>query len=395
MKKHLFFFFFLSSLFWNSQKPFFPVIAFQGVPEAYNDEFHFKNLLDAGFNVNLNMYSDMQSAVRALELGQKMNVKIIVSVPELKTNPESAIKILKNYPALLGYYIEDEPSLLRFDELSVIVKKILILDPKHSAYINLFPNYAEKELLKAKNYKDYIDQYLLKVNPTMLSFDHYSVVNNTIRPEYYDNLEIVRSEAKKFKTPFWAFACSVIHFNYKQPTYPSIRMQQFSNLLYGAQGLQYYTYWSVNDADWKKNNYSYAIVDDRGNPTPTYNVVKTVNQQIQRLAWVFTGAKSDEIYHTGNEIPQGTKKLNSTPTGFRFFSTYGKNALVSLMSNGKKRFIIIQNTSLDENLDFKYQLQFPMKKVSNSTGKLLAISTQKKYSDTILPGDILIFTYDQ
>jgi hypothetical protein len=389
----LFFLFFVSSFVLKAQQTNLPIIAFQGIPENYNRESHFKRLKEAGFNVNLNMYSNVQSAIEALQLGEKTGVKIILSVPELKGNPEKIAKIFKKYPAFLGYYVEDEPNVLRFSELSTIVAQIRKNDSKHFIYINLMPTYASKDLYMAKSYDDYVKQFITKVNPGLISFDHYPIVNNTVREDFYENLEIIRANAYKYNIPFWAFACTAIHFAYKEPTLQSVKLQQFGNLLYGAQGLQYYTYWTVNNQHWKENNYSYAIVDDKGDPTPTFSIVRDVNKQIQRLDWVFSGAKSDLVFHTGNIVAIGTSKLQSIPKQFKFFSTYGKSAVISLMSNNKNKFIIVQNRSLDENLNLEYRLQNALKKINNNTGKTEQLSVSKKYIDTILPGDILIFTY--
>ncbi len=392
-KIHILFLFFCALVLKAQQQKFFPIIAFQGIPENVNEASHFKKLKDAGFNVNLNMYSSSQEAVRALELGQKMNVKMIVSIPEIKSNPEEAVEILKNHPSFLGYYIEDEPNTSRFEFLSGIVDRLEKSDNQHFKYINLFPNYATNENLQASSYTDYVEQYLSKVKVNLVSFDHYSIVNNTVRPGFYENLEIIRSQSKKFNKPFWGFACTAIHFEYRQPTLASLKLQQFGNILYGAQGIQYYTYWTVNNLHWKQNNYSYAIVDESGNPTPTYDIVGKVNHQIQKLSWIFSGAKSDAVYHIGSELPTGTTKLTFIPKHFKFFSSFGKNALIALMSNGKNKFLIVQNKSLNNNLNFEYQLKMPLKKIDNNSGQAKKLSVLKKYNDTILPGDILIFTY--
>lgn len=397
MEKKIHILLFLLSCFFvvkAQQQNFFPIIAFQGIPENSNTRNHFERLKNAGFNVNLNMYSSSSAALEALDWGNKMDVKIILSIPEVKLNPEEAVKILKKYPAFFAYYIEDEPNTSRFDELSDIVTRIAKKDNSHFTYINLFPNYAENDLLKASSYKNYVEQYLLKVKTNLVSFDHYPIINNTVRSGFYENLEIIRLLSQKFDKPFWGFACTAIHFNYRQPTLSSIRLQQFGNILYGAQGIQYYTYWTVNNLHWKQNNYSYAIVDENGNPTPTYEVVKTVNKQIQRLAWVFSGSKSEGVFHVGSDIPKGTTEMKTIPGQFSSLSINNGSAIVALMSNKDKKFIIIQNKSLNETLTLSYKPKRSLKKVNNNTGKIEAtVTVSKKYKDIILPGDILIFTY--
>lgn len=82
----------------------------------------------------------------------------------------------------------------------------------------------------------------------------------------------------------------------------------FSNLLYGAQGLQYFTYWTLDDENWKKNEFKHSIVDSRGNPTVTYSIVQKTNNDIQKYAGVFLGSTVDSVFHTG-EISYRNKKI--------------------------------------------------------------------------------------
>lgn len=382
---------FLASQFVYSQKNL-PIIAFQGIPGDYNSGSHYANLKNAGFNVNLQMYSNMAEVKNALILCQKYGVKLIFSVSGLKESPEKFVNQVKDHPSLLGYYIEDEPNTDRFSALNSIVKKIRLLDKNHVTYINLLPNYATPDQLKAPNYNEYVKMYATKVNANVISFDHYALVDNKIRFNFYQNLEIIKQVSLQNNLPFWAFACSVIHFNYRKPTVGGLKLQQFSNLLYGAEGLQYYTYWGVNDEYWKLNNYSYAIVDSAGKPTPTYNVVKVVNEQIKKLSWIFTKSKVDSVFHVGDSIPLGTKRMNFLPKKFRIFKTYERKALVSFMSAGKRKFVIVQNKDIFRPMPFNYQVEAGVSMIDNATGKIKTISAREAIYN-IPPGDILIFTY--
>lgn len=390
--RRIFILFFLVNLqIVYSQGNFLPIIAFQGVPESHNTDQDFQNLKKAGFNVNLNMYSNINAVKKALTLCQKYNIKLIFSVPDLRTNPD-IIKSVKNHPALLGYYIYDEPSPSLFENLSEVVNKLNQIDSHHIKYINLHPIYAPNENLENRSYPDYVREYLNKVSVNIISFDHYSLTNNKIRPNWYNNLEIIRQTSIKFNKPFWAFACSVIHFNYLQPTVGGIKLQQFSNLLYGAKGLQYYTYWNVNDEYWKINNYSYAIADENGKPTPSYSIVKSVNEQIDRIAWLFISSKVDSVYHIGSDIPIGTKKMDFVPEKFTVFNSYAKPALVSYMSIGSKKYILVQNKDIHDSIPFNYKVTSGVNIIDRNTGKTKNIST-KSQIENIPPGDILIFAY--
>ena len=53
---------------------------------------------------------------------------------------DSVVNSIRNHPALYSYYLCDEPSTARFDELAATVSRLRGLDPDHMAYINLFPH---------------------------------------------------------------------------------------------------------------------------------------------------------------------------------------------------------------------------------------------------------------
>ncbi|MCY0977106.1 hypothetical protein PGH12_08100 [Chryseobacterium wangxinyae] len=372
-----------------------PILGFIGIPEKYANSANYTKMKNAGISISLMTFSSHENAIKSLEEAEKAGMKLILAYPELYSKPEEVVPKIKIYAAFKGYFMGDEPSPKEFTNYTQFAGKISKFDNSHIFYTNLFPNYVSAESIEKFTYENYINLAVKKLPLTFISFDHYPIINNAIRNNFFENLEVIRRISLLHNKQFWGFACSTIHLDYLQPTISGIKLQNFANLLYGAQGLQYFTYWTMSsDPNWRKNNYSYAIVDEKGNPTPTYEIVKKVNQQIQRLAWVFLDSKSDAIFHTGTTVPKGTVKLTTIPKEFKYFSTNGKNALVSLMSNGKKKFIIIQNTSLIENFSFEYQLKKEMKIVDNSSGKTKNVAMSKKNKSTILPGDILIFTHE-
>jgi len=388
---------FFNSFMLSQHKIEFPIAAFHGVPPGqYSTKEQFETMRKAGINIGYTLFNNNTEALKALDAAQAGGVKLIIRVESLFSDTRETVELFKNHPALYGYCLWDEPAINQFNDLAKKAKEIKQYDPKHIIYINLFPNYVPKDALNGYTYRDYLTKFLQTVPVQFLSFDHYPLVDNKIRGEWYENLETVKDVTREMNINFWAFANSTIHYNYLKPTLEGIKLQQFGNLLYGAQGIQYFTYWTLTyEYNWIKEKYGYSIVDDRGNPTPTYDIVKKVNEQVQRLAWVFSGAKSDAVFHTGREIPMGTKKLTSIPQPFKTFSTQNKNALVSLMSKGKKKFIIIQNKSLTDHLNFQYQLTKAIYKVNNISGNSVPVNSFKKNNDIILPGDILIFAYDK
>lgn len=353
---------------------------------------NFIKFKEAGFNINHTIFKNNDQAEAALNLAEKAGIKMLLYSDDLIVHPEITVMRFRNHPALFGYFLADEPSPSDFAKIKNQVAQIKRLDPKHPVYINLHPNYAPSSYLDGLSYDEYVKQFSKLVDVDFLSFDNYPIVNNIVRSNWYQNLESIRNASIKINKPFWAFACTTIHHNYRQPTMGGLRLQQFGNLLYGAQGLQYFTYITMDDEYWKKNNYSYSIVYKNGNPTPTYNLVKALNKEIRTLSWIFTKSKVGSVFHVGDSIPLGTKRMNFLPTKFRIFKTYERKALVSFMSAGKRKFVIVQNKDIFRPMPFNYQVEAGVSMIDNDTGKIKTISAREAIYN-IPPGDILIFTY--
>jgi len=376
-----------------SQNKEIPIFAFHGVPPGeFSTKEQFSRMKNAGINICYTVYTSTEDAIKALDASQAAGTKLIINIRTLQIDLSNAVNLFKNHPALYGYALADEPGPSQFADLKKDILEIRKFDNKHVIYINLHPNYVPKVLINDLSYEKYIRNFVEQVPVQFISFDHYPIVKNEIRENWYENLETIRNIGNQTNLPFWAFACSTVHYNYLQPTLSGLKLQQFSNLLYGARVLQYFTYWTLTYEDnWVKEKYGYSIVDGFGNPTPTYNLVKEVNKQIQKLAWVFLDSKVNQIYHVGNQIPLGTVELKSIPKEFQTFSTNGKDAIVSFMSNSKNKFIIVQNKSLTQNLNFEYKTKNKLSRVNNTTGKKENLLSSKRYKSNILPGDVLIF----
>ena len=135
----------------------------------------------------------------------------------------------------------------------------------------------------------------------LLSFDHYPIVGDHYRPDWYENLEIFSDEARKAGKPFWAFALATAHDPYPIPDLSHLRLQMYSNLAYGAQGLQYFTYWTPGkNPNW---NFHHGPIGLDGKRTDVYDKIKTLNTELQALSGVFLGAEVLSVRHTGRLDP--------------------------------------------------------------------------------------------
>ncbi|MDR1814465.1 MAG: beta-N-acetylhexosaminidase [Tannerella sp.] len=369
----------------------FPIMAWIGVPEEETSVARFRELKESGININFSNYSSMEAVLKALDTAQRAGVKLMPFCPELKDTPEETVRKLMGHPALAGYHLRDEPNAKEFEELAVWTRRIQAVDAVKPCYINLFPNFASPtQYLGAQNYEVYVDSFLNTIPVPFISFDIYPVIEEngvrSLRPEWYDNLELISSVAKARNLPFWAFALSVEHGaskRYPLPTAAEIRLQMFSNLAYGAQTLQYFTYWTP----WKGN---IAPISDGGKRSAVYDIIKEVNAEIHAFAGVFHGAKMLDVWHTGKEIPAKTKRLATLPEPLTSLDTGDGGAIVSLLENGVNRYLVVVNRDFQQYMSLNITFGKPVKQVQND-GKVTDVSQKL----LVAPGDVAIFTWEK
>ncbi len=251
-----------------------------------------------------------------------------------------------NHPALAGYQLIDEPSLELFPELGHWAKWILSVDSKHFCYVNLFPNFADSARLGTKDYRENVSECAKQIPLSFLSFDYYPVLKDRLSKTWYENLEQFSNESRKADKSFWAFALTT---NYDDDhltpqTLAAMRLQVYSDLAYGAQGIQYFTYWSATSSTPSIEDQRGAPISMSGKRSVVYDRVKLMSNEIKNLAGVFLGSKVISVKHTGlGMIPKGTGRLIDIPKAIRVLETNGAPALVSVLENGENTFVVIIN----------------------------------------------------
>jgi hypothetical protein len=367
----------------------FPILAWGGPPQDQTTVERFRELADCGFTYNYSGYSSDEAVANALEVCRATGVKLIFSSPQLQKDPEATARRFKSHPGLGGYYLRDEPGAKLFPELAAWAKRIQSVDAEHPCYINLFPNYATTDQLEAASYQAYVDQFVAQVPVPFLSFDHYPVIGTTLRGEWYQNLEVIRDASRKVSKPFWAFALAVAHAPYPVPTTAHLRVQAYSNLAYGAQGLQYFTYWTTKSDTW--DFHEGPILPD-GTRSATYDRVREVNRELQALRAVFLGSRVGSIGHTGTTLPAGTRRYEPAAP-VKSLKTEGQGAVVSVLSKGDRRFLVVVNRDINQpmRLEVTFDPQAAVRPVKKDAtlGEPLGAS----HAFTLAPGDAAIFTW--
>ena len=370
----------------NTQTGSIPIIAYMGVPGTQSSDVTFKDFRQAGFDVCISNYSSIQEAQKALYYAERQGVKIIARCPETMKHPQKVAKALKGYKALYGYLIDDEPNAERFHELRSVIDIMKKEDNEHLFYINLLPYYGKTilKVTKTGSYQEYV-QRGTALGSQVISFDHYPIVKEKIRKEWYENLEIIRQESLRTGKPFWGFVLSTPHLDYPQPTLASLRLQAYANLAYGAQAIQYYSYWTSKPngkCDWHD-----GPISNEGKKTKTYEIVKNMNEELRAVGNLFSGAKILSVHHL-MDIPEGTTKQPSLPVNLASLSIRGGvGAIISVFSKDNHQYLAMVNK--DHQHYMTVFIEAKNDKLIHITKKL---KTEKLKSSYPVPGgDILLF----
>jgi len=367
-----------------------PILAWYGIPHKETTLQRYLELKESGITYDLSYFPNADSMKIGLDVAHQAGIKLFIDCPELKNNTQETVKRFMNHPAIAGYMLRDEPSRSDFPQLGEWVRKIRAIDDKHFCYLNLFPNYANEQQLGTKTYQEHVDLFIEEVPVQILSFDHYPVVGDYLRYNWYENLEIISEAARKAGKPFWAFSLSVAHGPYPVPTIEQIRLQVYSNLAYGAQGIEYFTYWTPPmDITWMFNR---GPITQEGKRTQVYDRIKVVNNEIRNLSGVFLNSRVVSVTHTGNPIPYGTKPLEKLPDPIKVLETEGTGAVVSVLENGPNSFLVVVNRDFNKPMNLKIECDPKVKNVLKD-GTIVPASV---YNHTIEidPGDIAIYMWE-
>lgn len=357
-----------------------PVMSWGGIAQTEISVENYRKLKEVGVNIDIAFFQNADSIAKALDEAEKAGIKLMISCPELKLEPEKTANRFKNHPALEGYYLGDEPGRPLFEELAELNKKLKAADKKHYSFVNLYPDInSNKSKFGTKDYREYVDVFDSIFPAPYLSFDFYPVVDGGIHPRWFENMEFY---AKKYQTenrPFWAFALTTSYLAYSDdtpqptlndfyqlyktyqpektflhdvPTLAELRLQIFVNLAYGAQGIEY----------WSFRGYG-SPLDAQGKRTVVYDRLQKISNEIQHYSGVFLGAKVVSVQHTGEIIPSGTTRFSKLPAQVKLLETVGEGAVVSVLENNGKSFMVIVNRDFKKPLKLAIYTDETVKKV--------------------------------
>lgn len=308
-----------------------PISFWCGPPEPFITTEQYRHIAAAGFTVVMPPCDGEATVARnhkILDTARATGLKAIIQDtrmpvaitgnPMAVANIKAIVTEYKKHPALMGYFITDEPGADAFAGLGEVVAELKKQDPDHIAYINLLPTYATSDLnttpsqLHTDTYDRYLSLYLQTVKPAVLSWDHYHFLANGDRPGFYGNLYAAQRAVAGIEpaVPFWQIVLSVQHGPYRALTEAELRFEAMQTLVFGGSGILYFTYWEPNDPSFK---WSHSIRNRDGTPGPLYEPVKHVNAEVKALAKYLYGAQHITTFQSGNVPPDGRPDGGDVP----------------------------------------------------------------------------------
>ena len=293
---------------------FFPVVAWNGPPANHFSDDAFRVLSEAGFNAVVCFVDHDSQNAALLNVASRHGICALLWSPRFERKRSGAsldsiaadlARSFGNSEGFWGVVLRNQPRLNEFHELGRAVAAVKQLVPGSVPYINLSPSYASARLLGAPSYEAYLDSFVTVVRPPVLSFAHFPITKDGLRPDFYLNLELIRQRSLEQGVPFWAAALTRQYAEYPRPKEPYLRFEIYSALAYGAKGIQFFTYWPLPDRTLGPSS---AVVDDGGRRTFLYGVVARVNAELHRLGPTLLRLQSRHVYHTP-PVPRGGRAV--------------------------------------------------------------------------------------
>lgn len=387
----------------------FPILAWNGVEPHVSSsgsidwerfEADFRDFWSCGFSLTLptgnptaNAHCIWDNIGRFIFKDTKL--RMFLKPADLR---DEEIQYYAQAPRLAGWFIRDEPFVFQFAELRALVDRVSALDKDHVLYGNVFGSQGDMSATGAADYEDYIDKYLSQVGIGYLSYDFYPIRQyeatgeRYVHPMFFYNLETASRMSAARGIPFWGFVHSVESncldegVKYPKPSLEEMKIEAFCALAYGAQGIQYFTYGCPYDPEY---NYQNSPLDADGNKTPTWDMVKTVNTEINALTSVFLGARLRWAAHTAENTPEGCRSLTADmlPDGIGPIASAGGDGLcVTMLSNGATDYLMIVNPDINHTQTVRVGNAVTLRQVTPQ-----GITTPQSDDFVLAPGEYAIY----
>ena len=189
------------------------------------------------------------------------------------------------------------------------------------------------------------------------------------------------------------FVLANAHFNYMEPSDATFNLQVYATLAYGGRGIQYFTYFAP-----EIGNYRLAAVDQFGNRTVTWEMLRRINNQIHALAPTIIRLHSTGVYHYPDAPEQGaglgqSKLIETVEMTQRYVRppVAGRFLIGEFEDSDRRPYFLIVNKDLRNSFQFRIRLK-------QTDGKLMRVSPYSgqeqpfvREMDWLAPGAGILF----
>ena len=350
--------------------------AVMGWGEASPDAQQLQWMKDAGLNIA--GFGDIAD----LPAYEKAGVQIFVSDKRIngydfekpldeatvRRNVEAVAREVGKSPAVIGFMLQDEPHARAMPSLALVARVIQEYMPGKWPYVNLFPVRVSADRMGVEKYDDYVRMLVDQIHQPFLSYDNYSLVKGEMLESFYTNLEVVRKLSVETGAPLWNCVLSDAHFNYMENTDATYSLQAYATMAHGARGIQYFSYFT-----WANGNYRLGPIDQFGNKTPSWDMLRRVNNQIHALAPTLKKLKSTGVFHYP-DVPPECRPLSESMLAQSVEMTQrlvippvqGRFLVGEFKDESGRRYLMLVNKDLNNSFRYRIELKKP--------GKLIHVS---------------------
>ena len=298
---------------------------------------------------------------RVLDECQKYDVKAIVAVAGLTwegaaTDPEdyrarfrAAYDAFGKHPAVLGFYVGDEPLKKHIEDAITAIKIQKEEAPELLPFLNLLPIWVDSNppYMGYETLENYLEYMEKNYNAAVLSYDRYTQMCETEVGFniYFKDMRIYGELANRLNVPMWTCLLASGHWDYKTPNEDEVRWQFNTALAGGCTGIIWFT---INEVPFETNFHGSAI-DMFGNKTSNFNNFSGLhNRFLVSTADIFKDLRLDKCYHVGHayggyplfregdsDIVLEVQSLNDTPLILSFFTHKNGDKYLAVVNNSK------------------------------------------------------------
>jgi len=273
----------------------------------YEADARYLEMLGTGINMAFTHHDETdnyEQLVRALNAAEKNKIKLMIELPA--SNVKASLEIVKktkDYPAVLGYNMADEPHASAFDSLRSRRDKIKeIVSEEKIIMCNMLPNYASDAMLGTDgdidmdSYEMYLDQYMKIVRPDILSFDYYPFMENISTDKekislMLINLCVIRNIGSKYGVDTWGFVQNSSWAGTRIPNDDELRFVSNIHLIFGISSYSYFLYCQPFEQACAEGVFE-GMLTYSGERTDIYYRVQQQNKDLNAMKGIYLNYKN-------------------------------------------------------------------------------------------------------